>query len=412
MDNQNLEKYAQLIVKTGLNIQPGQSLVINSPLECAPFTRMVAEAAYQAGARDVAVQWSDELLAKIRFLQAPEEVFEEFPDWQKEFYLSYVRKGAAFLSISASDPELMQDVRPERMAKAQKANRAALKEYRENLMSNKNAWSVISIPTGAWAQKIFPDLPKEQAIAKLWETIFKTIRVDSDDPIAAWNKHKANLQKRLDFLNSHSFKTLHYRNSLGTDLEVELPENHLWLGGSEKTSAGVEFIANMPTEEVFTLPLQSGVNGRVVSSKPLIYQGNLIDQFSFDFKDGRVVDFSAQKGYETLKNLLATDDGSPFLGEVALVPYNSPISDLNLLFYNTLFDENASCHFALGKAYPVCLKNSEAMSPEELKQAGVNDSLIHEDFMIGTGDLEITGRTPDGKEIPVFKNGDFVIDQN
>lgn len=409
MNNIHLEKYAHLIVKTGINLQPMQTLVIFSPIECAPFTRLVAQKAYQEGARDVVIQWRDELFSKIRFLHAPEKVFEEFPEWQKEFHLFNVHQGAAFLSISASDPELMQDVNPERMMKAQKTSNSALKEYRERLMSNKNVWSVVSIPTASWAKKVFPTLSEEQAVEKLWETIFMTVRVDTDNPVTSWNVHKANLKTKINFLNSCSFQALHYRNSLGTDLKIELPENHQWLGGSESTPEGLEFIANMPTEEVFTLPTRSGVNGKAVSSRPLSYNGNLIDQFSLTFKDGKIVDFSAEKGYETLKNLIETDEGSHFLGEVALVPNDSPISNSKILFFNTLFDENASCHLALGKAYPVCIKNGENMSQEELQKLGVNDSLIHIDFMIGTSDLEIIGLTSDEKEIPVFKNGNFAF---
>ncbi|AFM41298.1 aminopeptidase II [Desulfosporosinus acidiphilus SJ4] len=405
----SLEKYALLIVRTGLNLQPNQTLVIFSPIECAPFTRLVAQTAYQEGARDVVIQWRDELFSKIRYLGGPEEIFAEFPDWQRDFYLTYVRQGAAFLTISASDPELMRNVKPERIMNAQKASSTALKEYRDRLMSNQNVWSVVSIPTEAWAKKVFPSLPSNEAINKLWETIFMTVRVNTEDPIKSWNEHKNNLKKRMDFLNTHNFKSLHYKNSLGTDLLITLPQKHQWLAGSDYTPDGLEFIANMPTEEVFTLPKKNGVNGKVVSSMPLNYNGNLIEQFSFTFKDGKIIDFSAQKGYETLKNLIETDEGAYYLGEVALVPFDSPISNSKILFYNTLFDENASCHLALGKAYPVCIKNSEKMSPDELAKLGVNDSLIHVDFMIGTNDLEIIGVTQEDKEIPVFQNGNFAF---
>jgi len=404
-----LKKYALLLVRTGLNLQQGQILVIQSPIECAPFARMVAEIAFREGAQDVVMNWKDELFSKIRYLNAPEEVFEHFPDWQKEFYLSYVRQGAAFLSIYATDPELMKDVNPQRIFKAERASNTVLREYRERLMSNKNTWCIASIPTKAWSRKVFPNLTEEEAEAKLWKAIIKAVRVDNDDPIAAWEKHKNDLKKRVDFLNSYKFRYLHYKNSLGTDLWVELPENHLWLGGSEHTPEGLEFVANLPTEEVFTLPKKTGVNGTVVSSMPLNYNGNLIEGFRLSFKDGKVIDFGAEKGYEVLKNLLETDEGSCYLGEVALVPYDSPIANLGILFFNTLFDENASCHFALGKAYPVCIENGENMDREELKKLGVNDSLIHEDFMIGTRDLEIMGITSAGKEIPVFRNGNFAF---
>jgi Leucyl aminopeptidase (aminopeptidase T) len=409
MKNNLLEKYAHLIVKTGLNLQDKQTLVITAPIESAPFTRLVAEKAYQEGARDVVIQWRDELFSKIRYLHAPEEIFEEFPEWQKEFYLSYVQQGAAFLSIYASDPELLKDVNPQRLAKAQKASNTALKDYRERLMSNKNTWCVVAIPTASWSKKVFSHLSEEEAMEKLWDVIFKTVRVDTENPIVSWEEHKANLKRRMDLLNSLAFTSLHYKNSLGTDLNIELPENHIWLGGSEFTPEGIEFVANMPTEEVFTLPKRTGVNGQVVSSMPLNYNGNLIENFSLTFKEGRIVDFKAEKGCETLKTLIETDEGSHFLGEVALVPYDSPISNSKILFYNTLFDENASCHLAFGKAYPVCMKNSETLTQEDFSKLGINESLVHEDFMIGTSDLEIIGTTTDGNSIPIFRNGNFAL---
>lgn len=407
MNEKMLEKYTRLIIKTGVNLEKNQILVINSPIESAPFTRLLAETAYKEGARDVVINWRDELFSKIRYTHGPEEIFSEFPEWQKEFYLSYVRQGAAFVSISASDPELLKDVNPDRVAKAQKASSTALQEYRERLMSNKNTWCVVSIPTKSWAKKVFPAVSEADAVEQLWELILKVVRVDTDDPVAAWNNHKKNLQQRLDFLNTHKFKTLHYRNSLGTDLTIELPDKHLWLGGSERTPAGHEFVANMPTEEVFTLPKKTSINGKVVSSKPLNYNGNLIEEFSLTFKDGKIVDFQAARGQEILKHLIETDDGSCYLGEVALVPFDSPISNSKILFFNTLFDENASCHLAIGKAYPVCIEGGENMTKEELASLGVNDSLVHEDFMIGTNDLEITGITADGKKVSVFTKGNF-----
>jgi aminopeptidase len=407
MEDMMLEKYAKLIVKTGINIQKDQVLVITSPIECAPFTRMIAKLAYQDGARDVVVQWQDEQFSHIRYLQAPEEVFEQYPEWQKEFYLAHVYEGAAFLKIAANDPELMKDVKPERLAKAQKVSSQALVEYNDRLMANKNTWCVVSVPTTAWAQKVFPQLSAEEAIDKLWQAILKTVRVDQDDPVLAWEQHKKELKKSLEFLNSNHFKQLHYKNSLGTDLTIELPEDHIWLGGSEFTPDKLEFVANIPTEEVFTLPKKYGVNGKVVSSMPLNYNGNLVENFSLTFKEGAIIECSAEKGEQVLKNLIETDTGSHYLGEVALVPYNSPISQLDILFYNTLFDENASCHFAIGQAYPICIENGENMSKEELEAHDVNDSLVHVDFMIGTKDLNIIGITDTGEEIPVFKNGNW-----
>lgn len=407
MNDLILEKYAKLVIKTGINIQKNQTLVIASPLECAPFARIMSKVAYQEGARDVVINWGDELSAKIRYLHAPEEVFDEFPEWRKDFYLSYLREGAAFVSISASDPELLKDVNPANIIRAQKASNIALQEYREKIMNHENSWCVISVPTKSWAAKVFPNVSEDKATELLWDAIVKAVRVEADDPIAEWEKHTANLRHRRDFLNSSKFKSLHYKSSNGTDLTVELPEGHIWMGGSKNNARHIEFVANIPTEEVFTMPMKTGVNGTVVSSKPLVYNGNLIDNFKLIFKNGKVVEASAGKGQEILKKLLETDEGSSYLGEVALVPYNSPISNAQILFYNTLFDENASCHFAFGKAYPTCIQDGGKLAKDELERLGVNDSLVHVDFMVGTEDLEITGITADGKKIPVFANGNF-----
>lgn len=404
-----LRKYAKLAVKTGINIQKDQTLVVMSPIECAPFTRMISEVAYEEGAKEVIIHWNDELSAKVKYMKASDEIFDIFPDWQKESQLYYARQGAAFLSISASDPELMKEVDPKRIARFQKARQIALKEFNQRLMSNKNAWSIVSIPTAGWSSKVFPGVSQEEAIEKLWEAIFKIVRVDKENPVEAWDIHKNNLKEKMDFLNLNNFKALHFKNSKGTDLKVELPENHLWVGGAEYTSEGVEFIANMPTEEVFSLPKKTGVNGVVVSSKPLNYGGNLIDNFELTFKDGRIVDFKAEQGYDTLKHLIETDEGSHYLGEVALVPYDSPISNSGIIFYNTLYDENASCHFAIGRAYSLCLKDGDTMNEEDLEKAGANSSLAHVDFMIGTSDLSIVGMTKEGKEVQVFKDGNWAF---
>jgi len=407
MNKNILKKYAELVVHTGVNVQKGQPVVIMAPIDTADFVRAIAEAAYKLGAKDVYVDWSDDKLARIRFLEAPEEVFDEIPSWKKEFILTNLHNGAAVIQIAASDPEIFKGLDVNRISRQQKVNAKELKEFYESLMANKNAWTIVSVPTVAWAKKVFPELSEEEAINKLWEAILKAVRVDLENPIAAWNEHNSNLRKSMDFLNSNNFKYLRYKNALGTDLTIELPEGHMWLGGSEYTTGGIEFNANMPTEEVFTLPKKTGVEGKVVSAMPLNYNGTIIDNFTLTFKEGRIVEYTAEKGLDMLKTLIETDEGSHYLGEVALVPYDSPISNQKILFYNTLFDENASCHLAIGKAYPSCLKNSENMTDEDLKAAGVNDSLVHVDFMIGTEDLEITGITADGKEVPVFVKGNF-----
>jgi len=404
-----LEQYARLLVQVGINMQKNQTLVISSPIECADFARLAQIEAYRAGAREVVLRWIDEKSARITYDMAADVVFDEFPEWSKTLFNGYAESRAAFLSIAASDPEIMKGVDPKRISRQNKARSTALEYYRSRTMSNRNAWCIASVPTLAWAHKVFPGKTGEEAVEALWAAIFKAVRIDQTDPVAAWRAHQAALRTRLAFLSRHAFARLHYENGLGTDFEIELPKGHIWFGGGDECPAGYEFIANMPTEEVFTMPHRNGANGRLVSSMPLNYNGNLIEGFWFQFKDGLVVDYGAKNGLETLKEILDTDEGSKRLGEVALVPFDSPISNLGILFYNTLFDENASCHFALGKAYPTCVTGGVDMSKEALLEAGANDSLIHVDFMVGTPDLSITGIKADGSAVSVFKNGNFVL---
>lgn len=410
MDTDLLQKYARLVVRVGVNLQHDQLLVINAPLEAAEFARALSREAFAAGAHDVVVSWSDEQLAHIRYKQAQEQVFTEFPDWRQAFYTDYAEQGAAFISIAARDPEIFADVDPSRLTLAQQAAGAALLEYRERLMSNRNTWCVVSVPTPAWAQRVFPDDDAATAMKKLWAAILATSRVRADgDPVAEWQEHIAFLHRAASWLNEHHFRSLHYRNSLGTDLKVRLPERHIWAGGAEDTDYGVSFAANIPSEEVYTLPERDGVDGIVYAAKPLIYGGSRIEDFYLRFEHGRVVDYDARVGKPVLTELLSTDEGARYLGEVALVPFDSPISQSGLLFYNTLFDENAACHLALGKAYPTCLRGGADMDSVTLLQQGANDSLIHEDFMVGTRDLEVTGKQADGTEVPVMRAGNFAF---
>lgn len=411
MDNFNalLDKYANLCVKVGINIQKDQPLVITAPVEGAEFVRLLAKHAYEAGAKEVHVNWNDDELTRMKFEYAPMEVFENFPKWYADGMEDYAEKGAGFISISARDPYLLKGIDSKKIAANNKASSIGLKKFREYTMNDLNSWCVISIATKKWAKRVFPDVSDEEAVEKLWDAIFKALRVYEEDPVEAWKKHLKNIEDKVNFLNEKNFKKLYYKSSNGTDLEVELPEGHIWAGGGGKNSKGVYFVANMPTEEVFTLPHKYGVNGVVYSSKPLNYGGNLINNFSLTFKDGKVVDFTAEEGYEVLKDLLDLDEGAKRLGEVALVPHDSPISNSNIIFYNTLFDENASCHFALGKAYPTNLKGGPDMKEEELDKAGVNDSLTHVDFMVGTEDLSIIGETRDGEKVQVFENGNWAF---
>lgn len=402
-----LEKYAALVIEMGVNIQPEQELVIRAPIECAEFTRILTEKAYQKGAKEVIVLWKDEQLSKIKYTYSPLEVFETVPRWQANFFNDYSERGAAFLSIYAEDPELMADVDPQKIIAGIKASRTACQPYYDRLDNGENVWNIVSVPTLAWAKKVFSDCSDEQAIDKLWKAIFKAVRVDTPDPIAAWKQHDQSFRSKVAWLNQQQFQKLRYTNSLGTNLTLGLPQNHIWQGGGETSNKGVFFFPNMPTEEIFSMPHKDHVDGVVVSSMPLNHNGNLIDGFSFTFERGKIVDFTAKQGYDVLKHILETDEGSRYLGEVALVPNHSPISNMGILFYNTLFDENASCHLALGAAYPSCIQDGTTMSKEQQAQKGVNDSANHIDFMVGTEDLNIVGIKADGTEISIFEHGNW-----
>lgn len=404
----NLEKYAELAVKVGVNIQPGQTLLIRTPIDAAPFVRKISKKAYEAGAKQVYIEWSDEECSLIKYLNAPEEAFNEFPQWISDQYVSIAKEGGAFLSIYAQNPDLLKDVDPQRVANAQKASAMALQEWRSYTLSDKCKWSIVSVPTEAWATKVFPGVSTEEAIEKMWDAIFKCTRVDGQDPIEAWVNHNADLKTRVKFLNENNFKTLKFKSSK-TDLTMELPEGHIWISGSSKDPNSVDFNANIPTEEVFSMPHKHGVNGVVSSTKPLVYGGNVIDNFTLTFKDGKIVDFTAEQGYDTLSKLIDTDEGSHYLGEVALVPFDSPISNSGIVFFNTLYDENASCHFALGAAYKSCIKNGTDIPKEDSDKYGINESLTHVDFMIGSADMDIVGETYEGKTVQIFKDGNWAF---
>ncbi|WP_217586350.1 aminopeptidase [Lentibacillus saliphilus] len=409
IDQQTKEKYAELALKTGVNLQKGQALMVNAPIEGADFTKMVVRKAYEMGAKDVHINWVDDELTLLKYEYAPEEVLATVPEWRVKLYDYYAEDGAAVLSIRSTNPDLLKDIDPSRIAKANKANAEAMTNFRKYTMNDRITWSIISIPTGDWSQKIFPDLSQEEAVSKLWDAIVKIVRVDQEDPVAAWDAHNATLETARAILNEKNYKKL-VLTAPGTELEIELPEGHIWKGGSAVSEKGTVFNPNMPTEEVFTMPHKYGVNGTVSSTKPLNYGGSLIDNFTLTFKDGQVVDFKAEQGEDTLKHLLDTDEGAKRLGELALVPHESPVSQSGLIFYNTLFDENASCHIALGKAYPTNIEGGSAMNNDELDKHGVNDSLTHVDFMIGSEKLDIDGVKADGTTEAVFRNGTWAMD--
>lgn len=403
------EQYARLLVKVGLNLQQGQPLVISCPVDCAPFARLCAAAAYDAGASRVELDWQDDALTRLRYLRADDAVFDVCPPWRRSLRVDNVRAGAAFLSIHAEDPAALSGVDAGRIRRANRAAGEALREFREATRQNRVQWCVAAIPVPAWARTVFPELPEEAAMARLWERIFDAVHVEQGgDAVGAWREHIARLTRHRDWLNGLRLRALRYRNALGTDLTVELPEGHFWAAGEERTPAGVPFVPNMPTEEVFTAPRRDGVNGRVVASLPLVLDGNLVRGFALTLERGRIVHVEAEEGETVLRNAVAVDEGASYLGEVALVPFDSAISRTGTLFYNTLFDENASCHLAFGSAYP-CIAGGEHMSEAERLERGLNVSMTHVDFMIGTPDLSITGIRQDGSEIPVFVDGNFAL---
>ena len=404
-----LEKYAELALRTGVNLQKDQKLMINSTIDGADFTKIVVKKAYEMGAEDVHINWSDDQLTRLRYEHVEQKVLEEVPEWQRDMFNYFGEEGAAVLSIRSTDPDLLKGLDGKKIAAANKARSKAMAKFRDYTMNDRIQWSIVSIPIPAWAAKIFPNENEENAVAKLWEQIFSIVRVDQEDPVAAWDQHNQTLAKARDFLNNKKYSKLVYK-APGTDLEVDLPKGHLWKGGASKTEKqGIPFNANMPTEEVFTVPHKYGVNGKVSSTKPLNYSGNVIENFTLTFKDGKVVDFTAEEGEETLKHLLDTDEGSLRLGELAPVPHESPISQSGLIFYNTLYDENASCHLALGKAYPNSLEGGSDMDQEQLDDHGVNDSLNHVDFMMGSGEIDIDGVLEDGTSEPVMRNGSWAL---
>ena len=403
-------EYAKVIVEVGVNLQKGQTLIVSCPVECAQFGRLVAQAAYDAGAREVVMRWGDDQLARMKYLYADESVFDEVPVWLKTFYYEYADVKAALVSISASNPEYLKGVDPDRLRRNSIASGRELKEYQNMQMRNDFPWCVVSIPTQAWAQKVFPDAESpEEAVDKLWDAILSSVRVTGDNTaVDKWQVHLDKLNKRAETMNEYRFQKLVYRNDLGTDLTVTLHEKAVWVGVGEKAGTGFRFVANMPSEEIFTLPLKTGIDGVICSSIPLSLDGTLVKDIRFTVKEGKIIDATASEGLETLLKKLDVDEGARYFGEIALVPYNSPISNMGILFFNTLFDENASCHFAFGKAYPK-FSDSSDLSEDELKARGTNDSYVHVDFMVGTSDLSITGITADGTEIPVFVDGDFTF---
>ena len=405
---EKLQEYARLLVRVGLNVQKGQDLIISCPVECAYFARLCAAEAYEIGCREVVMNWHDDAMSRMKYLQAAEDVLETVPAWRERFFNDYAKAGAAYLAISATDPENLKGVDPQRIVKSQQASGKALKDFDRLQMASGFPWCIASIPIPSWAGRVFPDAP--DAVDRLWDAIFAAVRISGDGKcVEKWQAHLDTLHRRVEKLNSLRLASLHYTNALGTDLTIRLPEGHVWEAGNDVTPKGQTFIANIPTEEIYTAPLKTGIDGVVYSAMPLVNDGNIIDKFHFVVKEGKIVEAHAEKGEDSLLAAISLDEGARYFGEVALVPYDSPISNQNILYYNTLFYENAACHLAFGEAYP-CIEGGRDMTKEELKARGLNDSITHVDFMVGTPDLSIVGTTQDGREIPIFVDGNFAPD--
>lgn len=405
--NENLKKYARLIAETGVNVQDNHTVVLQISVDQAPLARLITEEAYRLGAAEVIVQWSDETIQREFLAHAATDRIENVPQYKIDQTDDWIAKGASRINVVSSNPDALAGVDAQRVAAFQAANGKALVNLRKATQANKVSWTVVAAASEGWAAKVFPELAtSEEQVDALWNEIFKTTRIYEENPVIAWNIHDKKLQEKAAELNEQQFTALHY-TAPGTDLTIGLPKNHLWEGAGSYNARGEEFMANMPTEEVFTAPDSRRVDGYVSSTKPLSYAGTIISGMKFTFKDGKVVDFSAEQGEEALKNLLAIDEGAKHLGEVALVPDPSPISQSGLIFYNTLFDENASNHLAFGSAYAFNLQGGTEMSEEELAEAGLNRSQTHVDFMVGSDKMNIDGIKEDGTIVPVFRNGDW-----
>lgn len=411
MQKERLQKYAELIVKCGLNVHQGQEVNITCGLDQPEFVAMVTEECYKAGASKVNIDWTYMPIAKLNYIYQDLETLSEVTDIAKAKLQRNVDKISCKLWIDSDDPDGLNGVDNEKVAKACMAQYPIIKPYRDAI-ENKYQWCIVGVPGVEWARKVFPNMNDNDAIEALWEAILTTARVD-EDPIEAWRVHNANLAKRCQLLNDYHFDSLEYKSANGTDFKVGLIEQGKFSGGGENTvGSGIYFNPNIPSEEVFTSPVRGKAEGLVVATKPLSYQGKLIENFSIRFENGKAVEVHAEKNQDSLEKMIAMDEGAAYLGECALIAYDSPINNTGLLFFNTLYDENASCHLALGRGFNDCIQGYETKTNEECKALGINESMIHVDFMIGSEDMNIVGVTKDGKRVQIFENGNWTKEFN
>ncbi len=408
MNKLQIRRYAKLLAKTGINVQKGQWVIVQAELDQPEFVEMVVEELYRAGAGDVRVEWSHQPVTKMHYKYQTTERLSKTEKWEIEKWELKKKELPAMLYLESSDPDGLKGVDQDKFTAVRSARTKVIKPYRDD-MDNKYQWCIAAVPGKAWAKKVFPELNVNQAVEKLWDAILKASRADGPDPIREWMRHNDNIAKRCDHLNRLGLTSLEYKSSNGTDFKVGLIDGALFMGGGEESLKGRYFNPNIPSEEIFISPKAGEAEGIVYSTKPLSYQGELIENFSVRFEGGKVVEVKAEKNVELLEKMISMDEGAKMLGECALIAHDSPINNSGILFYNTLFDENASCHLALGHGFTNCVRGYENMSKEELTKKGINDSVIHVDFMIGSKDLDIFGITKNGERVQIFKNGNWAF---
>ncbi|GEK59820.1 aminopeptidase [Marinococcus halophilus] len=407
ISDESLKKYAELAVRMGINVQKNQLVVIHSDIKHAAFARLVQTAAYEAGASNVVMDWRDEWSTRAFYLHAAGGAIDHVPDWKQARVNEWGDAGAAYIHLISESFDVFTDVSPERTSRVQKAYRNKLERYYAKTRSHEVRWCLLAVPSFGWATKVFPHLRKEEALQSLWQVVLHGVRADGSHSIEDWENHDRAFEFRKTFLNNRQFDALHFTNSQGTDLVVGMPDNHVFLGGGVTDTKGIPFFPNIPTEEIFSAPHKNKVNGKLAATKPLVYEGRIIEDVSLTFQDGQITSYAATDGQEALQCLLETDEGASYLGEIALVSTHSPLSQTNTLFYNTLFDENTACHIGIGNASPSNLQHGSSLSEQALEEAGLNTSLLSINVAFGTEDMKAVGVEKDGKETILMRDGDF-----